>query len=330
MAFSSDGVLFYTERLRGLFAQRPGHPALPLFTPKDIAAAGTLGMLSVAVDPEFTRNRFVFVVVKTPAEGVDATRVIRLTLDESSTKVIDRRDILVATAEASARGTTQVGGGLRFGPDGFLYVGLGDGRMAAAAQSPSHLTGKVLRIDREGKAAPGNRPPAGYDGRIYAYGMRDPVALAFHPNNETLLVGQRRGGQPDDLMWVPPGANAGWDPRCSASASSYCEPTSEAAAAASAERGGWRGGKPGEGLTAVERLRGPAWGEWRNAFVVAFDKAQRIDLVKFNAQGRVVRATPVVQKLGVGFKTVTQGPDAIYVMTSGKSGGEEIWRLLAQ
>lgn len=329
MAFSSDGVLFYTERLQGLFVQRPGQPPSPLFAPKDLAAAGSIGMLSVAVDPDFSRNRFVYVFVKTIAEGVDASRVVRLSLDEASAKVLDRRDILVAASDAAARGAAQVGGGLRFGPDGFLYIGLGDGRAAVTPQSPSHLSGKVLRIDREGKAAPANRPPSGYDGRIYAYGMRDPVALAFHPNTETLLVAQRRGGRPDDLSWIQPGANAGWDPRCSASASGYCEPTSEPAASASAERG-WRGGKAGEGLTAVERLRDPMWREWRNAFVVAFDKAQRLDLVRFDAQGRVVQATPVVQKLGVGFKAVAQGPDALYVMTSGKSGGEEIWRLSAQ
>lgn len=327
MAFSADGILFYTERLQGLFVQRPGHPAAPLFAPKELGAGGSLGMLSVAVDPDFTRNRFVYVFVKTVVEGVDAGRVVRLSLDESSTKVIDRREILVAASDPpSARGAPQVGGGLRFGPDGFLYVGLGDGRVAATPQSPSQLTGKVLRIDRDGKAAPSNRPPPGFDGRIYAYGLRDPVALAFHPNTETLLVAQRRGSRPDDLTWLQPGANAGWDPRCSAAESGYCESTSDAGAA---ERG-WRGGKAGEGVTAVERLRDPMWREWRNAFVVAFDKAQRLDLVKFDVQGRVVQATPVVQKLGVGFKTVAQGPDALYVMTNGKSGGEEIWRLSAQ
>gem|GEM_PF-4185708 len=330
MGFSSDGVLFYTERLQGLFVQRRGQSASLLFSPKELRAAGSLGMLSLAVDPEFARNRYLYVFVKAINEGVDASRVIRLTVDETLTKVVDRRDILVVASEASAGSVAgsapQAGGGLRFGPDGFLYVGVGDGRAAIAPQSPS-LTGKVLRIDREGKAAPANHPPPGYDKRIYAYGMRDPVALTFHPNTEALLVAQRRGTRPDDLTWIQPGANAGWDPRCTAPASGYCEPAGESAMPA--ERG-WRGGTAGEGVAAVERLQGPIWREWRIAFVVAFDKAQRLDLVKFDAQGRVVQALPVVQKLGVGFKAVAQGPDALYVMTSGKPGGEEIWRLSMQ
>ena len=99
MAFSSDGILFYTERLQGLFVQRPGQPAAPLFAPKELAAGGSLGMLSVAVDPDFTRNRFVFIFVKTVADGVDAGRVVRLTLDETSAKVIDRREILIVVAD---------------------------------------------------------------------------------------------------------------------------------------------------------------------------------------------------------------------------------------
>jgi glucose/arabinose dehydrogenase len=72
------------------------------------------------------------------------------------------------------------------------------------------------------------------------------------------------------------------------------------------------------------------WGEWRNAFVVAFDGAQRLDLVKLAADGRTPNATPVLERLGVGFKAVAQGPDGLYVMTSGKPGGDEIWRLTPQ
>lgn len=332
LAFTIDGVLFYTERLQGLFVQRPGQAALPLFAPPDLSVGGSLGMLAVAVDPEFVRNRFVYVFIRAVVAGTDSSRVVRLALDDGYGKVLDQRDILLIAAPAPAdasRSPQQAGGGLRFGPDGLLYVGIGDNRVAGAPQSPQQLAGKVLRIDREGKAAPGNHPPAGYDSRVYAYGMRDPVALAFHPNTETLLVAQRRGGSPDDLTWIKPGANGGWDPRCQTSAMGYCEPTGERLPAAPADGSGWRGGKPGEGLTAVERLRGPMWGDWRNSFVVAFDKAQRLDLVKFNAQGRVVQATPALQKLGVGFKAVAQGPDALYVMTSGKPGGEEIWRLSA-
>jgi glucose/arabinose dehydrogenase len=334
MAFSNEGILFYTERLQGLFAQRPGQSPALLYLPKDLGASGSLGMLSVALDPAFSRNHMVYVFVKGGATGTGEIRVTRLALDNVCATVLDRRDIFLASeslpVDANGRRDSQAGGGLRFGPEGFLYIGLGDGRVATAPQSPTQLAGKVLRVDRDGIAARGNRPPAGYDGRIYAYGVRDPVALTFHPNTETLLIAQRRGPQADDLIWAQSGMNAGWDPRCSNPTLGYCEPSSPTGRPSSNVEGGWRGGKAGEGVTAVERLRGAMWGTWRNAFLVAFDKAQRLDVVKFDSQGRVVKSMPVVQKLGVGFKALAQGPDALYVMTSGKSGGEEIWRVTVQ
>ena len=334
LALSDDGMLFYTERARGLYAQRLGQVATALFAPNDLATSSALGMLAVAIDPEFSRNRFVYVFMVTSAEGLESSRVVRLRLDDSGTKVLERQDILaIAAGAASPRKTAsepQFGGALRFGPDGYLYVGLGDARSAMPRQTL--LAGTVLRINREGKAAPGSGVSPGYDSRVYAHGMRDPVALAFHPNTETLLVGQRRGSQPDDITMVAPGANGGWDPRCAPPKTGYCDQEGNQLDAASAKRApaAWRGGKAGEGLTAIERLRGPMWREWRNAFVVAFDRAQRLDLVKLDAQGRVVQATPAIQKLGVGFKAVAQGPDGLYVVTSGKPGGEEIWRLFAQ
>jgi glucose/arabinose dehydrogenase len=333
LAFTSDGVLFYTERAQGLYAQRPGEAAVAVFTPRDLATAGSSGMLAVAVDPEFSRNRFVYVFMRASAEGLTSSRVVRLTMDGSQTKVLDRRDIVMVASDSAVESTRSsephFGGALRFGPDGYLYVGLGDGRSATTPQSPQMLAGKVLRVDRNGQAAPGNRAPAGYDSRVFAYGVRDPVALAFHPNTEALLVAQRRGTQPDDIALAEAGTNGGWDPRCMPPRTGYCERAEDQASAASLVAAAWRGGKAGEGLTAVERLRDPVWRGWRNAFVVAFDRAQRLDLVKLDADGRVVQATPVLQKLGVGFKAVAQGPDGLYVVTSGKPGGEEIWRLLA-
>ena len=333
LAFASDGLLFYTESARGLYAKRPGKAAVAVFIPNDVATSSTSGMLAVAIDPEFSRNRFVYVFMRASSEGFESSRVLRLTMDDSHTKVVDRRDIVVVASNASEdkrRGDEpNFGGALRFGPDGYLYVGLGDEHSAMTPQSPRELAGKVLRIDRNGHAAPGNRAPAGYDGRVFAYGVRDPVALAFHPNTETLLIAQRRGVQPDDMVLAKAGTNGGWDPRCRSPRTGYCERAEDQAGSASLPAA-WRGGRTGEDLTAVERLRDPSWRGWRNAFVIAFDRAQRLALVKLDAEGRAVLATPVLQKLGVGFKAVAQGPDGLYVVTRGKPRGEEIWRLIAQ
>lgn len=330
MAFTSDGLLFYTERQRGLSVQRPARAGVALVSPHELATVGPLEMIGVAVDPDFARHRFVYVLARSRAGGAEDLRVIRLRVDDAVSKVLDRRDILVvataARARATGNGDEPAGGVLRFGPDGHLYVGMVDGEAAASARLPQGWPGQVLRIDRDGKAAPGHRPPAGIDGRVFAQGLREPVALAFHPATQTLLVGQRHAAQPDALTWVQPGADAGRKVRCTGAAAGDCGAGGAAAAPAPH---GWQGAAPGEGLAAVELLRSPMWREWRNAFALAFDAGRRIDFVQFDAAGRVVQAAPVVERLGVGFRAVAQGPDGLYVMTSGKAGGDEIWRLLA-
>ena len=338
LAITAEGTFFFTERAQGLYVQRTGAAPVLVFAIKELTGSGSSGVLAVAIDPEFASNRFVYLFVQSGAGGGGETsRVVRLTIDASYAQAHDARDILVvsnvSTSNATRSGESQLGGALRFGPDGYLYVGLGDGHVPTAPQASQVLTGKVLRIDRNGQAARGNLAATGFDERVFAYGVRNPVALAFNANTEALLVGQHRGEEPDDIVTATkPGANAGWDPRCAPPRTGYCERSSDQATAASANGAAtaWRGGKAGEGLSAIERLRGPAWGDWRNAFVVAFERAQRLDLVKLNAEGKVVQAMPALEKLGVGFKAVAQGPDGLYVVTSGRPGGEEIWRLTAQ
>ena len=339
LGITVDGTFFFTDREQGLFVQRKGGVPVLVFAPRDAVKPASSEVLAVAIDPGFTTNRLVYVFVQsTTATGETETRrVVRVTINESYTQAREVRDILVvndpSSPKASRGGDPQPGGGLRFGPDGYLYVGLGDGYVPTAPQAAQVLPGKVLRIDRNGQAAPGNHAPAGFDSRVFAYGVRNPVALAFHANTEALLVGQRRGEEIDDIVVATrPGANAGWDPRCAPPRTGYCERSVDqvGGVAASGAATAWRGGKSGEGLSAIERLRGPAWGDWRNAFVVAFERAQRLDLVKFNAEGKVVQAMPALEKLGVGFKAMAQGPDGLYVVTSGKAGGEEIWRLTVQ
>ncbi len=82
------------------------------------------------------------------------------------------------------------GGRVRFGPDRFLYVTSGDNHNATLPQDLSRLGGKVLRVDRNGAAAPGNNTPAGGDPRIFTYGHRNVQGITFRP------AGQPNAGQP--------------------------------------------------------------------------------------------------------------------------------------
>jgi aldose sugar dehydrogenase len=103
------------------------------------------------------------------------------------------------------------GGRVRFNPgDGFLYVTTGDTHNGEVPQSPTLLGGKVLRIDRDGKAAPGNGAPAGFDKRIFTYGHRNVQGITFRPGDDQPIIAEHGPWHSDEITaWCPAATPAG-------------------------------------------------------------------------------------------------------------------------
>ena len=119
------------------------------------------------------------------------------------------------------------GGAMAFGPDGYLYIGMGDGGSAGDpngnAQSLNSLLGKILRLDVDGGepyAVPADNPYAG-SGEVYpeiwASGLRNPWRIAFDRLTGDLYLGDVGQNQWEEVDWVPAGApgglNFGWNLR---------------------------------------------------------------------------------------------------------------------
>lgn len=342
LAFAPDGALFFTERERGLSVRKPDGSVARLFTAQAIGgqAAATLG---VTVDPQFARNRFVYVFLCAPGE----VRVVRLKLDATGGLVVERADILtVAAPSAPAGAAAHAGGALRFGPDGALYVGIGDLLDANAPQSPASLPGKVLRIDRDGRAASGHRAPAGFDARVFAYGLRAPTALAFAPPSAEVYVGEDGAGR-DEITLLGAGGNGGWDPRCAAlgvasAPGGYCgrtsadarqplAPMTDLARFPAATPPLWTNLNRAQGLAAMAFLRGARWRAWDGALAVAYAGGRRIDVLRLSAGGGVDDYAQMLGTLEEPVRALALGPDgALYVGTDGKRDGDEIWRVEAR
>jgi hypothetical protein len=84
---------------------------------------------------------------------------------------------------------------------------------AGILPSPTQIRGKVLRVDRDGKAAPGNNPPAGFDKRIFAYGFRNPQGVSFRPGTNEPFISENGPWHSDEVTKLENGGNGGWDPR---------------------------------------------------------------------------------------------------------------------
>jgi aldose sugar dehydrogenase len=192
------GDLLYTDKCEGLYIAAKaqsgaGYDApVHLLGPNGSKAAleapdffceGQTGANGVEVDPDFANNGFIYIfmpsaVALSAASPRPYNHVVRLKLDVSSKTVGDRVDIVkdvLFKAKANPWGPpgSHSGGRIRFGPDGYLYVTTGDNHNGTLPQDLTALGGKVLRVDRNGTAAPGNQTPPPGDPRIYTYGHRN-------------------------------------------------------------------------------------------------------------------------------------------------------------
>jgi glucose/arabinose dehydrogenase len=181
-----------------------------------------LGLLGLAFHPAYPKNGL-FYVNSNPADGEMRTRVAEWRLpreDLGKQRASDERVVL----EVGQPYQNHDGGGLAFGPDGFLYIGLGDGGWRndphGHGQKLDTLLGKMLRIDVSSRAAgaygiPPDNPFVGTSGarpEIWAYGLRNPWRYSFDPHGR-LVAGDVGQDQWEEIDLVGRGENLGWNVR---------------------------------------------------------------------------------------------------------------------
>lgn len=162
---------------------------------------GQNGLLDVAVSSDFDRSGRIYLTYVDPG---DALVLARARLSGA------RLEGLEVLWRQSPGGRGQPGGIIAFGPDGMLYLSLGDRMQPATAQDPDNPRGKILRLTPDGQPAPGN-PFAGNAVRAatWSTGHRNPYGLAFGPDGRLWSheMGPRGG---DELNLIEPGQNYGW------------------------------------------------------------------------------------------------------------------------
>lgn len=175
------------------------------------------GLLSVALDPEFSSKDHVWVYYL-PADGDRRTRLSRFTV--ASDAVVPSSELVVL--EVAQPYSNHNGGAVRFGPDEMLYLGLGDGGASGDphgnGQDQGTLLGSVIRIDvseattQQLYVIPSDNPYASGGGRgeIWAYGFRNPWRMAFDAESGRLWVADVGQNAVEEIDIVKRGANYGW------------------------------------------------------------------------------------------------------------------------
>ena len=367
MAFLPNNTMFFTEKCKGLSVRLPsgsvnkllgvggsaGFPAVK----SDLFCDGQAGVQGVAIDPDFAKNRYIYLY--SSSKGSNRTYggynniVMRMKVNPGLDAIFDIVEIVNDLGYKPMKSNhpfggpgAHNGGRLRFGPDGFLYITIGDNHNGAGPQSPTELRGKLLRVDRDGNAAAGNNAPAGFDKRIFAYGFRNPQGIAFRPGSGDVYLSENGPWHSDEVTKVVNGGNGGWDPRDNvngrgACPDNYCGyspnqmgavPPAERAAFMSmtdlkaypnAMKPAWNNNGLSQGMCGSVWLVGKQWKEWEGRLAVGYagigihgtPTGNRIDILDIAQDGSSAKREELLWPTFAGrFRHLSQGADgALYV-----------------
>jgi glucose/arabinose dehydrogenase len=210
MAFAPDGRLFFTEKNTGeIRVMTPDRKILdrPFAEVQDVYVSWEQGLLGIALDPDFEKNGFVYVYYSALVEtgngngGKVVNKLVRFT-DRGSTGT----DVKVLLDNIPASRGYHSGGALAFGPDGKLYVTVGDATEHIFAQDPAITLGKILRINKDGTVPEDNPYPGS---PVYTIGHRNMYGIDFDASG-TGVITENGDFHYDELNIIEKGGNYGF------------------------------------------------------------------------------------------------------------------------
>ena len=202
---ASDNKFFLAERNTGHVRFFDGTLRPSPFLTLHVEDDDEQGLLGLAVDPHYPDSPYVYVYY---VRALDRAGILERYRDQNGEGVSPQQLLFIARRDEA---TGNNGGTLRFGPDGKLYVAVGDhfARPSNAQDTLGgrNLRGKVLRLNPDG-TVPSDNP---YPRRFYwSYGHRDPGGMGFDPANGTLYVTESGASNPNEIITVPEKSNLGW------------------------------------------------------------------------------------------------------------------------
>ncbi len=295
-------LVFLPDR-RALLTERPGRVVLFSRDFRSRRVVATLevdtggrkegGLLGVDLDPDFRRNRLVY-LYRTATN--DENQVLRYRL--AGSKLILQRKI-VGGLEAS---DSHNGGRIKFGPDRALWITTGEAYHKELAQDPKSLNGKILRLPLAKARGAGGRP------EIVSTGHRNVQGIDWQPGSGRLFITELGAEDRDEVNIVRRGGNYGWPE------------------VAGRDDGGGRfvpaawdtgsGNVAPSGATFVHR-RGSAW---TGSFVFGTLRGEHVVRLKVSG-ARVLGAERLFEDRFGRIRNVVEGPDgALYLLTSNRDG----------
>ncbi len=209
LVVAPDGRVFVAEKDGAIRVVRDGVLSPTPFATLTVASGSERGLLGLALSPDFANTGYLYAYYTTTQGGAH-NRISRFAaLGDAA---VTPEEVLVDLPALSSA-ENHNGGALAFGPDGKLYVAVGDNANGSLAPSLGSPFGKILRYNADG-SIPGDNPFAGQTSggnrAIWARGLRNPYSMAFHPTTGRLHINDVGESSWEEINLGRAGADYGW------------------------------------------------------------------------------------------------------------------------
>lgn len=217
IAIHPDGRVFVCQQTGELRVIKNGAVLPTPFTTLTVNSSGERGLLGVAFDPDYATNRFVYVYYTATTPAIH-NRVSRFTANAANEDVAVAGSEVVILDLENLSATNHNGGAIHFGPDGKLYIAVGENAVTSNSQSLANRLGKMLRINSDGTIPPDNPTsfpniagsPTGNNRAIWAVGLRNPFTFTFQPGTGRMHINDVGQNSWEEVNVGSAGANYGW------------------------------------------------------------------------------------------------------------------------
>ena len=314
LAFAPDGKMLVTERagrIRVYAGRKKGAALLNTREVPRVRAEGEAGLMGIAVTRKVGKT-FVFVCASRDTSRGWRNQVLRFTMGRKGGLRYDR--MVLGKMKAN---TNHNGCAVEMGPDGKLWVSMGDAGDLATPQDSARRNGKILRVNTDG-SIPDDNPIKGSP--VYATGFRNPQGIAFRPGTGLPYVTEHGPDVNDEINVVRAGENYGWP--CWTGRSAQGPQGSGCGGASDYRAPIWSSGSPTLATSNAAFATGTRWGDWRrNLFVATLKDSDLRRFTTSRAGDNAVHRSTLYDGRWGRIRAVTPAPDgqALYLTTSNGS-----------
>jgi len=317
MAFMPDGNLLVTERIGQLRIITPdGRVSEPVKGVPVVFNQQQGGLLDVALDPAFSKNRLIYLCYAEPEGSKASTAVARAELINGGLEKLQ----VIFRQLPKTEGAVHFGSRLVFAPDGNLFITLGDrGDYLEEAQRLGNYFGKIIRIRPDGSVPTDNPFVNNSQAKpeIWSYGHRSVQGAAIHPKTGELWIHEHGPKGGDEINIPQPGKNYGW-PKASYGSHYNLMPIKDEHAEQGFEEPiyYWTPSIAPSGMVFYTGDQFPGWRG--NLFVGALVGRH---VVRLSTDGKKILGEEQLLMHTTRFRDVEQGPDgALYLLTDEENG----------